>query len=76
MSSLLLLVLLVLFVLLVLLVLLLLLTHQARSPWRAPGSAPNTDACGMAGGTPKAQGNGGQYPNTKFAKQVSPCHCS
>merc|ERR1719289_709974 len=40
-----------------------------HNPWRAPGSAPTIDACGLAGGTPWA-GNvaeWGEYVNTTFA---------
>jgi len=39
------------------------------SPWRAPGSAPVLDSCGMAGGTPHAGGFGAQIKNTSVAKQ-------
>mmetsp|Transcript_110706 Transcript_110706/g.220087 ORF Transcript_110706/g.220087 Transcript_110706/m.220087 type:complete len:377 (-) Transcript_110706:63-1193(-) len=50
------------------------------SPWRAPGSAPVFDSCGMAGGSPWAQGAPGwapggaasagiRYKNTTHAKQ-------
>ena len=50
------------------------------SPWRAPGSAPVFDACGMAGGSPWAIGKPGwapggpsaagvRYQNTTHAKQ-------
>lgn len=42
------------------------------SPWRAPGSAPVIDACGVAGGRFPGQGTGGagaQYQNTSIAKQ-------
>eukprot|EP00656_Telonema_subtile_P001283 TRINITY_DN10590_c0_g4_i1.p1 TRINITY_DN10590_c0_g4~~TRINITY_DN10590_c0_g4_i1.p1 ORF type:complete len:434 (+),score=70.86 TRINITY_DN10590_c0_g4_i1:45-1346(+) len=42
------------------------------SPWRAPGSAPVIDACGMAGGRFPGQGTGGagaQYQNTSLAKR-------
>ena len=39
------------------------------SPWRAPGSAPVFDACGMAGGAPKWGHHGAQYRNTSHAKQ-------
>ena len=50
------------------------------SPWRAPGSAPMMDACGMAGGSPWAIGAPGwgpggsasagvRYMNTSHAKQ-------
>lgn len=35
------------------------------SPWRAPGSAPVFDACGMAGGSPWAQGPSGWQPRPK-----------
>lgn len=38
-------------------------------PWRAPGSAILNDACGIAGGSPIHQGNGGEYYETRFAKQ-------
>jgi len=40
------------------------------NPWRAPGSAPVNDACGLAGGTPwpKNASEWGDYVNTKFAK--------
>jgi len=38
-------------------------------PWRAPGSAVLVDPCGVAGGSPIKQGNGGEYYPTKFAKQ-------
>eukprot|EP01065_Artemidia_motanka_P022808 TRINITY_DN269_c2_g1_i1.p1 TRINITY_DN269_c2_g1~~TRINITY_DN269_c2_g1_i1.p1 ORF type:complete len:539 (+),score=158.47 TRINITY_DN269_c2_g1_i1:54-1619(+) len=39
------------------------------SPWRAPGSAPVFDSCGMAGGTPLAGGYGAVYRNTSHAVQ-------
>jgi len=39
------------------------------SPWRAPGSSPVFDPCGMAGGTPKAGGYGAKYKTTPHAKQ-------
>lgn len=39
------------------------------SPWRAPGSAPVLDACGMAGGATTQAGFGAQYKQTPFAKQ-------
>lgn len=42
------------------------------SPWRAPGSAPVIDACGVAGGRHPWQGIGGagaQYQNTSLAKR-------
>lgn len=40
-----------------------------HNPWRAPGSAPVGDACGLAGGTPwlPEVGEAGDYTNTKFA---------
>ena len=39
------------------------------SPWRAPGSAPVFDPCGMAGGHKPPQGGfGGIYVNTTHAK--------
>ena len=39
------------------------------SPWRAPGSAPVFDSCGMAGGhKPPEGGFGGIYVNTTHAK--------
>jgi len=44
----------------------------AFSPWRAPGSAPMIDSCGMAGGRYPGQGTGGagaQYQNTSIAKE-------
>lgn len=40
------------------------------SPWRAPGSAPVFDSCGMAGGRlPSGGGFGATYVNTAHAKQ-------
>ena len=40
------------------------------NPWRAPGTAPVADACGMAGGGPVATPQGdGVFMETKFAKQ-------
>eukprot|EP00939_MAST-03C_sp_MAST-3C-sp1_P000416 g416.t1 len=42
------------------------------SPWRAPGSAPVIDACGVAGGRFRGQGTGGagaQFQNSSLAKQ-------
>jgi hypothetical protein len=40
------------------------------SPWRAPGSAPVFDSCGVAGGKPPpAGGYGAQYYNTTHASQ-------
>ena len=37
-------------------------------PWRAPGNAPVSDPCGLAGGTWFAQTLGGDFNTTKFAK--------
>lgn len=39
------------------------------NPWRAPGTAPVFDPCGMAGGTWSEAFNAGAYNTTKFAKQ-------
>jgi len=41
-----------------------------HNPWRAPGSAPVMDACGLAGGTPwrKNVSEWGDYVPTKYAK--------
>lgn len=42
------------------------------SPWRAPGSAPVIDACGVAGGRHLGQGPGGagaDYMNTSLSKE-------
>ena len=42
------------------------------NPWRAPGSAPTFDACGMAGGASVAVAHAGvgvRFQNTSFAKQ-------
>merc|ERR1712210_328185 len=39
------------------------------SPWRAPGSSPVFDACGMAGGTNTWGHHGAQYRATEKAKQ-------
>lgn len=40
-----------------------------HNPWRAPGSAPVANACGLAGGTPWGQdvAEAGDYVNTSFA---------
>jgi len=40
-----------------------------HNPWRAPGTAPVADACGLAGGTPWPQevGEAGVYTTTKYA---------
>jgi len=39
------------------------------SPWRAPGSAPVLDTCGMAGGAPRWGHHGAQYRNSSHASQ-------
>ena len=39
------------------------------SPWRAPGSAPVLDSCGMAGGAPSWGHHGAQYRASSHAKQ-------
>lgn len=39
------------------------------NPWRAPGTAPVFDSCGMAGGNYYEVFNAGAYKTTKFAKQ-------
>ena len=39
------------------------------NPWRAPGKAPVSDACGMAGGSPVEVFNAGAYNRTIYAKQ-------
>ena len=39
------------------------------TPWRAPGSAPVLDACGMAGGAPSWGHHGAQYRASTHAKQ-------
>jgi len=36
-------------------------------PWRAPGNAPVSDPCGLAGGTWNAQTLGGDFNTTKWA---------
>jgi hypothetical protein len=38
-------------------------------PWRAPGTAPVYDSCGMAGGSPVPGFNAGEYNTTRYAKQ-------
>lgn len=40
-----------------------------HNPWRAPGTAPVADACGLAGGTPWSAevAEAGSYTRTKFA---------
>ena len=40
-----------------------------HNPWRAPGSAPVVDPCGLAGGTPwgKWAPEWGNYVNTTYA---------
>ena len=44
-----------------------------HNPWRAPGSAPTADACGLAGGTPylKEGTEAGDYTATKYAHHGS-----
>lgn len=39
------------------------------TPWRAPGTAPVLDACGMAGGTPTRSHSGAQISPTPWFKQ-------
>ena len=39
------------------------------NPWRAPGKAPVSDVCGMAGGVDHEVFNAGAYNTTRFAKQ-------
>lgn len=39
------------------------------NPWRSPGNAPVYDPCGMAGGSPSAKFNAGEYNQTVYAKQ-------
>ena len=39
-----------------------------HNPWRAPGTAPVYDACGMAGGAPHPTPGHGEYTDTKYAK--------
>eukprot|EP00937_MAST-01D_sp_MAST-1D-sp2_P002610 g2610.t1 len=41
----------------------------AFNPWRAPGSAPVEDACGMAGGAPRAGGGEAVFAAVPWAKQ-------
>lgn len=38
------------------------------NPWRAPGSAPVFDPCGMASGGPRETPGHGEYTNTTYAK--------
>lgn len=51
-----------------------------HNPWRAPGTAPVVDACGMAGGAPTKGVEWADYIETPFAKQgdkgseVLPCY--
>lgn len=40
-----------------------------HNPWRAPGFAPVTDACGMAGATPVDESEWGWYDTTIYAKK-------
>lgn len=48
-------------------------THAAR--WRAPGSAPVMDACGLAGGSYSRQAGAeaGDYTKTIFARESVGC---
>ena len=39
------------------------------NPWRAPGFAPVTDACGMAGGSPRAGDGAALFESVPYAKQ-------
>jgi len=39
------------------------------NPWRAPGKAPVSDACGMAGGSDIERFNAGAYKTTVYAQQ-------
>ena len=39
------------------------------NPWRAPGTAPTLDPCGMAGGRKVVGGGEGKYYATRFARQ-------
>jgi len=45
-----------------------------HNPWRAPGSAPTLDACGLAGGTPWGDNvpEWGEYVNTTNARHGDP----
>ena len=40
-----------------------------HNPWRAPGSAPSANPCGLAGGTPwlPEVSEAGDYTKTKYA---------
>jgi hypothetical protein len=40
-----------------------------HNPWRAPGTAPVFDACGMAGGNTVMEGGEAKYSAAKFAQQ-------
>ena len=40
-----------------------------HNPWRAPGTAPTFDACGMAGGNWRKVGGEAKYTTSAFAKQ-------
>ena len=48
-----------------------------HNPWRAPGSAPTANACGLAGGTPWGQevGEAGDYTNTSFVRLLPSFFC-
>ena len=39
-----------------------------HNPWRAPGTAPVYDPCGMAAGAPHPTAGHGEYTTTKFAQ--------
>ena len=43
----------------------------SNHPWRAPGSAPVVDSCGLAGGDPNPGGGAAVFAATEFAKQGS-----
>ena len=49
-----------------------------HNPWRAPGTAPVGDACGLAGGTPwlPEVPEAGDYTKTKFAHHGVCCTMS
>ena len=40
-----------------------------HNPWRAPGTAPTFDACGMAGGNWRTVGGEAKYTTSAFARQ-------
>lgn len=39
-------------------------------PWRSPGTAPVSDPCGMAGGSPTPGINGGEYTTTNHTDET------